>query len=370
MKSIYIHIPFCDSICTYCDFSKFYYNENIVNEYLNSLEQEIKNKYKGEYISTIYIGGGTPSSLNIEQLKKLFSIIEIIRKNSDVEFTFECNPESMTIDKIKLLKQNGINRISIGVQSFNDKTLKFLNRKHTKRDVVNLINNLKKVGINNINIDLIFGINNQTIEDINNDLQTFINLDIPHVSYYSLILEEHTKLYTDKYIEIDDDMCAFQYDYICKYLKEHNYIHYEISNFSKEEYQSKHNLVYWNNENYYGFGCGAHGFIGNTRYENTRSITKYNSGNYMLNKYKLDIKEDMENQIMLNLRTKYGVNKKNFLKKYKTKINNIFNFDKMIDKGLIKDDNGGYSIPEKYFFTSNQIIIDLLMDGETHDKNN
>ena len=369
MKAIYIHIPFCDSLCSYCDFSKFYYNSNLVDNYLTSLEKEIKQNYKNEIIKSIYIGGGTPSSLSIKQLEKLFSIINIIKKDSDLEFTFECNPENMTIDKIKLLKDNGINRVSIGVQSFNGNILKLLNRKHTKDDATALINNLKSVGINNINIDLIFGINNQSIEEIRKDLEYFIKLDIPHLSYYSLILEEHTKLYIDKYEEIDDDTCASQYEYICDYLKEHNYSHYEISNFSKHGYESKHNLVYWNNENYYGFGCGAHGFVNDIRYENTRGITKYNGGNYILDKHKLEINEDMENHIMLNLRTKYGINKSKFYNKYKKDITEIFDFKSLIDNGLIVDSGNSYVIPEKYFFISNQIILDIL-DGENDDRYN
>jgi len=364
MKSIYIHIPFCDSICTYCDFSKFYYNSNMVDIYLNSLEKEIIQNYKNELITSIYIGGGTPSSLSTEQLSKLFSILKLIKKANNIEFTFECNPESMTSSKIRLLKENGVNRVSIGVQSFDDNILNFLNRKHSKQDVYKLVSKLKRSGIYNINIDLIFGINNQTIDNIRNDLDDFIKLGIPHISYYSLILEEHTKLYIDNYIEIDDDKCASQYEFICEYLKKYGYSHYEISNFSKEGYESKHNLVYWNNENYYGFGCGAHGFINNIRYENTKSITKYNSGKFIFDKHKLDIKEDIENQIMLNLRTKYGINKKIFFNKYDRIITDIYNFDFLIKKGLIFENKDSFIVPEKYYFISNQIILDILIGGD------
>lgn len=368
-KGLYIHIPFCESMCSYCDFSKFYYNSSIVNKYLNSLEKEIKENYKDEEITSIYIGGGTPSSLSINELKKLFSILRTIKKADNIEFTFECNPENMSIDKIKLLKNNGVNRVSIGVQSFDNHILKLLNRNHSKDDVFKLVDNLKQNGIFNINIDLIFGIKNQTIDSIRNDLDHFIKLAIPHISYYSLILEEHTKLYIDKYDEIDDDTCALQYEFVCNYLKSHNYSHYEISNFAKVGYESKHNLVYWNNEHYYGFGCGAHGFINNIRYENTRSITKYNNGNYVLDKHELDVKEDIENQIMLNLRTKYGINKSKFYDKYNKDLTDLFDFRQMIEKGLIVDSGDSFSIPEKYFFISNQIILDIIMGGEDNDRN-
>lgn len=370
MKAIYIHIPFCESMCSYCDFSKFYYNSSVVEKYLNSLGKEINNNYKDEEISSIYIGGGTPSSLSLYELEKLFKILKNIKKTKDLEFTFECNPENMSIDKIKLLKENGVNRVSIGVQSFNSDILKLLNRKHTKNDVFKLVNDLKKNGINNINIDLIFGIKDQSINMIKNDLDNFIKLDIPHISYYSLILEEHTKLYINKYEEIDDDTCALQYKFICDYLREKDFSHYEISNYSKEGYESKHNLVYWNNEQYYGFGCGAHGFINNIRYENTRSITKYNSGKCILTKHILNIKEDIENHVMLNLRTKYGVNKTLFKEKYNMNIDDVFDLEMMVKKGLLIDNIDSYIIPEKYFFTSNDIILNIIMSGDDNDRNN
>jgi len=282
MKSIYIHIPFCNNICSYCDFNKVFYNKESVSNYLKQLKLEIHNNYKNEKIKTIYIGGGTPSSLSYTELKGLLNITDIFNKTYDCEFTIECNPENMDSQKIGLLKKHGVNRVSIGVQSFNDNILRLLNRNHTKEQVFSLIQNLKSSGIYNINIDLIFGIKGQSLDDIKNDLTEFLKLDIPHLSYYSLILEEHTKLYIDNYQEIDDDIIASQYDFICEYLKKSGYNHYEISNFSKTGYSSTHNLTYWNNEHYYGFGCGAHGYIDDVRYENTRSITKYIDGKYRL----------------------------------------------------------------------------------------
>lgn len=360
MKSVYIHIPFCSNICTYCDFSKLYYNKKIILKYLKSLENEIRKNYNKKKIKTIYIGGGTPSSLDIIELEYLLKLTKIFNLDNDYEFTFECNPENMDEEKIKLIKKYGVNRVSIGVQSFNKNILDILGRKHCNEDVFKLINNLKKYEINNINIDLIFGINNQTIEDIKYDLDTFIKLNIPHISYYSLILEKNTKLYINNYKEINEDICSDMYEYICNYLKDNMYNHYEISNFSKLGYESKHNLTYWNNDEYYGFGLGTHGYINKIRYENTRSISKYLSGNYLLSEYKIDINTDIENEVMLGLRKIKGINKKEFIKKYKKGIENVFDLKKLIKDNLLIDDGNNIFINSKYIFVSNEVLVRIF----------
>ena len=364
MISVYIHIPFCSNICSYCDFNKIFYNKKIVKEYLKNLKQEITNNYKNEKVKTIYIGGGTPSALSCEELEELLKITNIFNKINDCEFTIECNPENMDINKINLIKKYGVNRVSIGVQSFNENILKILNRNHNKKQVFSLVENLKTNGINNINIDLIFGVQTQSLEQIKNDLDSFLKLDIPHISYYSLILEEHTKLYIDNYKEVDDDIVACQYEFICNYLKNVGYNHYEISNFSKTNYNSIHNLTYWNNEEYYGFGCGAHGFINGVRYENTRSITKYLDGKYRLVENKMSLKENIENEIMLGLRKIEGIDELLFYKKYGVKIDEVFNLNILQNKGLIQKKNNKFFIPEKYLFVSNSILINMLMGGD------
>ena len=368
MLSIYIHIPFCNNICSYCDFNKVFYNKKLISNYLEQLRLEIQKNYKNEKVKTIYIGGGTPSSLSYTELNELLNITNIFNKSDDCEITIECNPENMDSQKISLLKKNGVNRVSIGVQSFNWNVLKLLNRNHTKEQVFSLIQNLKNIGINNINIDLMFGVREQSLDDIRNDLAEFLKLDIPHLSYYSLILEEHTKLYIDNYQEIDDDIIASQYDFICEYLKNNGYNHYEISNFSKPGYSSMHNLTYWNNEYYYGFGCGAHGYIDDIRYENTRSITKYIDGKYRLFENKISLKENMENEIMLGFRKLDGINKGLFYNKFNKQIDEVFKFNVLIEKGLIKEVDNKLFIPEKHLFISNAILTQLLMDGDLNDR--
>ena len=331
MKSAYIHIPFCEHICSYCDFCKMYYNKDLVDKYLIELNNEIKKKYKGEKLKTIYKGGGNPSSLNIEQLSNLLNIIKIFNLEKDYEFTFECNIENITEEKLNILYKNKVNRLSIGIQTFNEKYLKFLNRNHNKKDIKEKINIAKKIGFNNINIDLMYAFPNQTLKELESDIDEFLKLDINHISTYSLIIEPHTKLYIEKTKNIDEDLDRKMYDLICEKLKQNNYNHYEISNFSKENYESKHNLTYWNNENYYGFGCGASGYIDNIRYDNTRNIQEYLKGNYIKDKEKLTKNITIENEFILGLRKIKGINIEKFNKKY----DNIFKYD--VVNRLIKE---------------------------------
>ncbi len=360
IKSVYIHIPFCDTICSYCDFCKYIKNSKWIDSYLNELECEIKSKYKGEVIETLYIGGGTPSSLNLDELKKLFSIIKTFNLDKNIEFTFECNIESLDYDKLKFLYENNVNRLSIGIQTFNNKFLKYLNRNHNEDMIKDKISMIKSIGFTNINIDLMYGYKNQTLNDLNEDLNKFLSLNIPHISTYSLILEPNTKLYIEKEENIDEDLDFEMYELICKRLKENGYKHYEISNFSKEGYQSKHNLTYWNNLEYYGFGVGASGYIDSIRYDNTRGLNNYLNKKYIIESHKLEEKEKIENEFILGLRKIEGINKDNFKLKYGISIKSIDVVNKLLKCGkLLEDDNNIYINP-KYIYTSNDILINFI----------
>ena len=360
MKSLYIHIPFCESICSYCDFSKFLKNEEWIEQYLNALEKEINYRYKGEEIETIYIGGGTPSCLNIKQLNKLFNIVNKINKSELFEFTFECNIENIDYDKLKLLYKNGVNRLSIGVQTFNQKFLKYLNRNHTKKNVVDTIRIAKDIGFKNINIDLIYAIPGEDLNDLEMDLNEFIKLDISHISTYSLILEEHTKLFIDKEKTIDEDLDYQMYQLICNKLKESGYNHYEISNFSKYGYESKHNLTYWNNQEYYGFGLGASGYINGVRYDNTKSLNKYLNQEYILESHKLDQNEQVENEFILGLRKIDGINKEKFKLKYNKDIKDIEIVNKLIKENKLLENKKNIYINPEYIYVSNDILLEFI----------
>ncbi len=360
MKSIYIHIPFCKSICSYCDFCKMYYNEKLVNKYLDALSREVKNNYKNEKIETLYIGGGTPSILNMEQLIKLFSIINMIDLSSLKEFTFECNVESLNKEKLMYLFNNKVNRLSIGVQSFNNDILKQINRNHTKEDIYNIYNMTREVGFNNINLDLIYGINNQNINDLKDDLNCILELNPEHISCYSLSIMPNTKMYIDGNKEIDQDIDCDMYLLIESTLKNNGYTHYEISNYSKEGYESIHNLTYWNNDYYYGFGLGASGYINEYRYDNTKNINDYVCGKYLLNKYLISDKEKMEYEMILGFRKELGINMEDFFNKYRIRIENIENIKRLLlEKKLIKSLTNIY-VSDEWKYRLNTILIQLI----------
>jgi len=359
-KSVYIHIPFCDTICSYCDFCKFLKNDEWIEKYLISLEKEINTNYKGEILDTIYIGGGTPSCLNEEELTRLFNIIKVLNKNKKNEFTFECNIENITKDKLKLLYKNGVNRLSIGVQTFNEKYLSFLNRKHTKEEIIEKIKLAKEIGFKNINIDLIYGLPNQTIDELKNDIEEFLKLNITHISTYSLIIEPNTKLYIEEIKNIDDNLDYEMYKLICNKLQEKGYNHYEISNFSKKGYESKHNLTYWNNDNYYGFGLGASGYIDNVRYDNTRNINKYLNGEYIKEYNTLDLSETLENEFILGLRKIKGINKEEFKNKYNKDIKEIEIVNKLLECNKLLEDEKNIYINSDYIYVSNDILVEFI----------
>ena len=352
IKSIYFHIPCCRNICTYCDFCKMYYDEELIDKYLNELEKEFSSKYKNEVIDTVYIGGGTPSCLNKKQLLKFFSIINKIELNKKYEFTFECNIEDINDDLLKTLKTGRVNRLSIGVQSFNKQLLNILGRDYDF-NIYDKINLCKKY-FDNISVDFIYGVNGQSIDDLHSDLNSFIKLDINHISIYSLILEDNTILKINNYDEIDSDLCRDMYDYICTFLKDKGYNHYEISNFEKNDTPSLHNLTYWNNEQYYGFGLGASGYVNGFRYSNTRGITKYLEGKHVLINEKVTIKTDMENFMILGLRKIKGVSNKEFKNRYGKDITDVFDIKNLCFS------NDYYYISEDKLYISNYILKDFI----------
>lgn len=352
IKNCYIHIPFCNKICSYCDFCKLYYDEKFVNRYLNELEKEIKSIYKGEVLDTIYIGGGTPSSLNNKQLERLFDILNLFNKSETVEFTIESNFENIDEEKLLIYKKNGINRLSFGLESINENNLAFLNRNITREKINDTINSCRNLGFNNINIDLIYALPVEDISILKNDLDYIFSLDIEHISTYSLMIEDHTILKINNIENISEELDYEMYKLICKEMKKNNYYHYEISNFSKPGYESKHNLCYWNNDNYYGFGLGASSYIDNKRITNTRSINKYLKGNYRLDIIELSNNDLIEYKIMLNLRKAEGIS----LEEVKLDVRDL------VKEGLLIEENNRVRIPEEKWYVSNEIILKVLED--------
>ncbi len=365
---LYIHIPFCNQICNYCDFSKRIGNDKAYLGYINALIEEIKS-YKSylNKVDTIYIGGGTPSLFPIEYLTTIVNKLnDYLDVNNVVEFSIETNPDDITYELIAKYKELGINRVSVGVQTFNNDLLSLLNRKHTYETSVNALNTLKNSNISNINIDLMFGIPNQTIEDIKNDLNILKELDfINHVSYYSLILEENTKFYTmyDKDIlDLPSEELEFeQSELIDKELSNLGYKKYEISNYSKDDNECIHNIKYWKNREYIGVGLAAHGFLNGIRYENTKSFKDYIGNNNTVTEYD-DTKEDkLLTKIIMGLRLKDGINiseintnyEIDFLRKYKF-------INKFIKEEYLILNNNNLSFTDKGFLLSNEILANFF----------
>lgn len=322
--SAYVHIPFCTQICYYCDFSKVFIKNQPVDEYLQALIREFES-YDIKKLRTLYIGGGTPTSITAEQLEYLLTNLT---KHLDLsvleEFTIEANPGDLTEDKIEVLKHSAVNRVSLGVQTFNDKHLKQIGRSHNEAQIYSTISNLKEAGFHNISIDLIYALPGQTMEDVKENVAKAIAFDIPHLSLYSLILEHHTvfmnKMRRGKLQLPKEDLEAEMFEYIISELEANGFEHYEISNFTKPGFESRHNLMYWDNAEYFGVGAGASGYLNGVRYRNRGPIQHYlkavAQGNARLSEEKLTKDEMMEEELFLGLRKKTGVSIARFEEKF------------------------------------------------------
>ena len=351
---IYIHIPFCKSKCYYCD---FYSNTDIkcINEYVDALCEEIlanAEVLQNMKIDTVYFGGGTPSLIDAKHIKKIMSVISLFSKDIN-EVTIEVNPETVTGEKLELYKSCGINRISIGLQTSNNTTLKKIGRISTKEDFLKAYNLIVDTGFSNISIDLIIGLPDETLNDFNNTLDFVLSLkDIKHISSYSLEVHEGTKLdflINNNFLNLPDENIERDMKYMLdKKLKESGFKRYEISNYAKLGYESKHNLKYWNQEEYLGFGAGASSFLNSTRYTNIKDTKKYIENikrgiSNCIEIEEMDLKDLMHEYVILKLRLRDGVNLKSFKSKFKVDFYSTFKekIDKLVNDGLLikKKDN-------------------------------
>ena len=331
VKSLYIHIPFCNKICDYCDFTKLQYFRNFAISYLEALKDELKS-YPIKDLKTIYVGGGTPTALEDDLFEELLKIID---KYTDgvQEYTFEANPESLSLSKIKMLKAHSVNRVSLGVQTTNDKILKTVNRDHSFSEVQEAIKNLREAGIDNINVDLILGLPHTSEKILKKDLKNILSLGVKHVSCYGLTVNPHTVLFTKGFKEPEGDILRKYYDIVEETLTKNGFVHYEVSNWAKPGYQSEHNLTYWRNEQYYGCGLGASGYIKDIRYKNTINLSQYLTRVFVSEKEEVSERDKLTYQIMLNLRTIEGLNM-SFVKNKRNAIGELIE-EKLL---IVKDD--------------------------------
>ena len=359
-KALYIHIPFCNYICDYCDFTKLQYFSFDVNPYLDALETELKSYQIGK-LDTIYVGGGTPTSLSIDELDRLLSIIDPY-VDGVKEYTFEANPDSLSKDKLRLMKAHKVNRLSIGVESTSNKVLEAINRHHTYEDVIRLVNEAREVGFDNINVDLILGLPHVSKKMIEEDIDNLIKLGTEHISCYSLTVSPHTAFYIKGVVAPEDDLLREYYDVVTKKLEDNGFIHYEISNYSKPGYESLHNLTYWRNEQYYGVGLGASGYIGDIRYTNTKNLKKYLGGQYRDVEEVVSKKDDINYQLMLNLRTVEGLS----LDRFKAKIDiDLYSkkkeeIDELIKNNLLILENETLAPTYQGMMLLDQILVKLF----------
>lgn len=360
MHSTYIHIPFCKQKCKYCSFVS-YPKIGLIEEYLIALKKEILNRYKGETIKTIYIGGGTPSLLSPEQIN---SILKLFNLSENTEITIELNPETITFDYLLQLKNLGINRLSFGCQTFNDEILKFIGRRHNSQDVINVVKFAQNAGFKNISLDFIYGLPNQTIEMFENDLKTAIELDIEHISLYGLKIDENCYFAKNPPENLpDDDIQADMYLKAIEILKQNDYEHYEISNFSKKGFNSKHNMNYWDNNTYYGFGCSAHGYENGIRYANETDLEKYIQNPVMpKTSHTLTEQEKLEEEIFLGFRKMSGINVEEINRKFN--INFTEKYGKILKKYLslkyLSETNSGFKLTDDGILISNVILSEFL----------
>lgn len=367
MKGLYIHIPFCIKKCKYCDFNSFSACEKEKAAYLNALFLEME-RYSGEAVNTVFIGGGTPTSLSGEQLEAL---LQNIQKNFVIakpcEFTVEANPKTLDEEKLEILKKYGVNRISIGVQSFNDNELLALGRVHTAAEAIETITLAKKY-FDNISIDLMCAIPEQTEESFRKNLEKAFSLETKHISCYSLILEEGTPLYEENekgnLALPDEDTERRIYDIAVAEMEKHGYLQYEISNFAKAGFESKHNKIYWQCDEYIGVGLSAHSYSDGIRFSNTDNFSSYIKGEFLSGEREALSKEDKMSEFMfLGLRMREGVSKTEFNKRFSEDLEKVFEkpLSKFKKMGMIEENGDRICLSKKAISVSNQIMCEFIL---------
>lgn len=359
-NSVYIHIPYCKSKCKYCSFVS-YTDFKEKDKYINALLKEINYYYRGETLKTLYFGGGTPSVLDTADIEKI--ITKFIFIPDFCEITFELNPDDADYGYLKRLREMGVNRISIGSQSFDDKILSEIGRRHNSAQIYEAAEQAKRAGFKNISLDFIYGLPNQTWDILEKDLKIAAELGVSHISTYGLKIEEPSYYYFNRPDNLpDDDIQADMYINLNDVLEKFGYKRYEISNFSKPGYESKHNLNYWNNKEYYGFGAAAHGYRYGVRYSNYKSLDEYIK--HPLKKetqHFVSPREKFEEEIFLGFRKTGGVNTNFIKKKYYTDFDEKYKsvIEKYSPEYLEKTEEG-YRLTLKGVLLSNVILSEFV----------
>lgn len=377
-QAVYIHIPFCHEICHYCDFTKNYYNEEIADQYLHALAKEMDLYLEGNKkdVNTIYIGGGTPTSLSNKQFERLLQLVnQHFHVHPEVEFTVEANPGEFSVEKMQMLKTYGVNRVSLGVQVLDDSFLTMLNRNHQVKDVDQTLRSLHQAGMYNISMDFIYALPDQTLQHFQKTLKMALAYDLPHYSAYALQIEPKTVFYIryqkGKLKKPPEEVEAKMYEYLVEEMEKAGLHHYEVSNFGKPGFESRHNLTYWDNQHYYGFGAGAHGYLDNKRIVNLRPLNHYinkleQGEKPVLHEEVITKKEKIEEEMFLGLRKSEGVSKKRFMEKYNITIDELYKreIDRLKEKGWLEEDSEYIRMTKSGALFGNDVFSSFLLEED------
>ncbi|EMF0079553.1 oxygen-independent coproporphyrinogen III oxidase [Enterococcus hirae] len=375
--SAYIHIPFCEHICYYCDFNKVFLEGQPVDEYVEMLLKEMEitlEQHPVKELETLYVGGGTPTSLTAVQLDRLLAgAREILPFKEGKEFTVEANPGDLTKEKLQVMKNYGVNRLSMGVQTFDNRLLKKIGRKHTAEDVYQTMRFLEEENFTNVSIDLIYALPGQTLEGYRETLNQALALDLPHYSLYSLILENKTMFMNwvrQGRLELPDQETETRmFEETIQAMEKKGRRQYEISNFGLEGHESKHNLMYWNNDHYFGFGAGASGYLGNKRYRNKGPIQHYlrplRAGELPVLETEVLLRENqIEEEMFLGLRKKIGISKQHFYERYQQTIESLYSkvLTDLEKEGLLVNESDRIYLTPKGTFLGNEVFERFLLE--------
>ncbi|MGB4590202.1 MAG: radical SAM family heme chaperone HemW [Clostridiaceae bacterium] len=369
---LYIHIPFCEQKCFYCDFASYSGKAKYVSDYLRTLAKEIKIKTKGKVFDTIFIGGGTPSFLSKEELQILAESLKDVAFEKGGEFSMECNPGNLTKEKAEVIKKMGVNRLSIGLQSSNDSILLDIGRIHTFKEFKDNFLMLRELGFENINVDLIYGLPNENITILKETLDQVTQLSPEHISCYSLIIEEFTPFFYKQQknqLNLPDEETEREMNsLIINTLKNQGYDRYEISNYAKPGYECRHNIRYWEGQDYVGCGAAAHEYVDGERQENVRTIEGYirsmdEKSTAAVRDHVNLREEDIEEYIFMGMRLQKGIDKNKFYERFQVSLDSIYGdqIKKYELEGLLLDSPTTLRFTEKGIEFSNHVLSDFLL---------
>ncbi|MDQ0192672.1 radical SAM family heme chaperone HemW [Paenibacillus wynnii] len=374
-EAVYIHIPFCTNKCFYCDFNSYVLKDQPVMDYLHALDREMELTVKENppgVINSIFVGGGTPTVLKPDEMEFFLKSIRthFPNWNKDIEFSMEANPGTTVRDKLEVMKAGGVNRVSFGVQAFQNELLEGIGRIHNVDDVYRSLENARAVGLNNLSVDLMFGLPNQTVEMLAESIKKALELDLPHYSIYSLKVEENTlfhTLFNKNKLPLPNEEDELQmYLLLMSSMEEAGYNQYEISNFAKPGKESLHNITYWRNEDYYGLGAGAHGYARRQRHVNIKGVNPYieasRKGLPRLNTYTISEEEAMEDFMMVGLRMRAGISGAAFQAQFGKTMEDVFgkSLHKMLNAGLLEQENGIYRLSKQGILFGNDVFGEFV----------